>query len=132
LILVDTSVLIDFFRDRVGDHVEKFDFLLARGMGFGITFFTYQELLQGSKSQADFARLKTYLDSQIFYELKRGRASYADAAYLYHRARQKGYTIRSTIDSLIAQVSIENNLLLLHNDRDFDVLSKIEPRLKFF
>ncbi|MDF2529848.1 MAG: PilT protein domain protein, partial [Gammaproteobacteria bacterium] len=44
---------------------------------------------------------------------------YQLAAEHYFKCRKKGLTIRSTIDCLIAQIAIENDLLLLHNDRDF-------------
>jgi predicted nucleic acid-binding protein len=43
----------------------------------------------------------------------------------------KGITVRSTADCLIAQIAIENKLLLLHNDRDFEAMSAVAP-LKFF
>jgi predicted nucleic acid-binding protein len=45
--------------------------------------------------------------------------------------RKKGITIRSTIDCLIAQTALENDLILLHEDYDFDLMAKVIP-LKFF
>jgi predicted nucleic acid-binding protein len=53
------------------------------------------------------------------------RESYASAAKIYFKCRKKGITISSTIDCLIAQSAIENNLFLLHNDSDFDRISKV-------
>ena len=45
---------------------------------------------------------------------------------------EKGITIRSTIDLIISQIAIENNLYLLHNDKDFDEISKIQKELKIY
>ena len=45
--------------------------------------------------------------------------------------RKKGLTVRSTVDCMIAQIAIENELLLLHNDRDFEAMAAVAP-LKLF
>lgn len=52
------------------------------------------------------------------------------AAKLYFKCRKKGITIRSTIDLLIAQTAIENDLYLLHDDNDFTLIAKVDQRLK--
>ena len=62
--------------------------------------------------------------------MKYGRKSYEMAAELYFRCRKHGITIGSTIDLLIAQTAIENDLYLLHDDRDFSLMASIEPKLK--
>lgn len=54
-------------------------------------------------------------------------ASYEAAARLLVRCRRKDVTIRSTVDCLIAQVAIEHELYLVHNDRDFDYIAKVIP-----
>jgi predicted nucleic acid-binding protein len=59
-----------------------------------------------------------------------GNKSYQAAALISIKCRAKGLTIRSTIDLLIAQTAIENNLFLLHNDRDFTRIAGIEKNLK--
>jgi hypothetical protein len=51
--------------------------------------------------------------------------TYEDAARIYFYCRKKGITIRSTIDCLIAQIALDQNLLLLHNDKDFDAIAPI-------
>ncbi len=56
--------------------------------------------------------------------------SYQTAAQYYFNCRAKGVTIRSTINCLIANVAIEHDLWLLHNDKDFIQLNKIVPLLK--
>ena len=63
----------------------------------------------------------------MFYELKGGHESYAEAAKMYSRLRRKGLTIGSSIDCLVARIAIENHLYLLHNDSDYDRISRHFP-----
>jgi predicted nucleic acid-binding protein len=132
MILVDTSVLIDYLRGKQGLHCDKFDSVIAMNIPYGITVHVYQELLQGCLTEKNFSDLKEYLDTMTFYSERSGRAAYAQAAYLYYQCRRKGITVRSSIDCLIVQIAVENGLKLLHNDRDFDQLARVEKRLKFF
>ena len=53
------------------------------------------------------------------------KESYAAAARIYFDCRKKGITVNSTVDCLIAQTAIENDLTLLHNDADFDRMRKV-------
>jgi predicted nucleic acid-binding protein len=48
---------------------------------------------------------------------------------MYINCRKKGFTIRSTLDLIIAEIAIENNLYLLHNDNDFTNISKVYENL---
>jgi hypothetical protein len=57
--------------------------------------------------------------------------SFAQAAKIYFQCRRKGITVRSTIDCLIAQTAIEHNLLLLHDDRDYEGIASVIP-LRFY
>lgn len=131
MILVDTSVIIDYLRDIENESARKFQYILDNKMPFGINSFIYQEILQGVKTERDFLKVKLYLDTQKFYRLKDERESYASAAKIYYNCRKKGITVNSTIDFLIIQTAIENNLSLLHNDLDFDKIAKV-VNLKFF
>lgn len=130
MILVDTSVLIDFFKGEKYERIETFRKILHLGVPFGINSFIYQEVLQGAKSEKEYELLKKYLEVQRFYHPKDQRVSFAEAARIYFNCRRKGVTIRSTIDCIIAQTAIEYDLLLLHNDRDFDAIANIVA-LKF-
>ena len=125
MILVDTSVLIDFFQKNENPSVLKFKEIITREIPFGITSQIYQEILQGTKTQKDFTHLKSYLETQIFYHPKDSIESYARAAQLYQKCRQQGITPRSTIDCLIAQIAIEHKLSLLHHDKDFDRMASV-------
>jgi len=127
MILVDTSVLIDFFKGTENAGTHKFAAVLGQQIPFGICSLIYQEVLQGAKSDQEYERLKTYLSSQRFYALRHPLESYAAAARIYMDCRKRGVTIRSTIDCLIVQTALENDLSLLHNDSDFDAIARVLP-----
>ena len=131
MVLVDTSVMIGYLQGKENDAVLRFQYILDNNIPFGINSLIYQEVLQGVRTQKDFDKTKKYLDTQRFYSLKKEKESYASAAKIYFKCRKKGITISSTIDCLIAQTAIENNLFLLHNDSDFDRISKV-AKLKIF
>ena len=128
--LVDTSVWLDYFRNRSTQAVTQFEEILNGNTPFGITSVIYQEVLQGADSPRDFSKLQNYLATQKFYYPIDPILSYEQAADLYFQCRRQGITIRSTIDCLIAQVAIEHNLRLLHNDRDFTQMATINKHLK--
>jgi len=123
MILVDTSVLIDFLKGHVNEKSQWFETVLTRDIPFGISAYTYQEILQGSRNEKEFEQLKAYLASQTIYYLSEDAITYEKAAKLYFDLRRKGTTPRSSIDILIALTAIENRLMLLHNDRDFDTMA---------
>jgi len=132
MILVDTSVLINYFKGTSTPSTDALHRLIDKGIPFGITALIYQEILQGVRDRKEFNLLRQHLAPLPFYELKEGRGSIERAASLYSACRAKGITVRSTIDVLIAQIAIENNLLLLHDDRDFEHLATAIKELKIF
>jgi predicted nucleic acid-binding protein len=131
MILVDTSVLIEFFKGFKTEGSRKFQTVLERGMPFEINSFIFQEVLQGAASEKEFSLLSKYLSTQRFYHPKDPVDSFANAARLYMECRKKEITLRSTIDCLIAETVLEHDLILLHHDADFVAMAKVVP-LKFF
>jgi len=125
MILVDTSVLIDFFKGQKNNVCQKFELILTQGIPFGINSFIFQEVLQGAKSDKEYRTLKKYLETQRFYHLNDPIDSFAKAARIYFDCLKEGITIRSTIDCLIAQTAVEHDLFLLHNDNDFTVMATV-------
>jgi predicted nucleic acid-binding protein len=125
MILVDTSVLIDFFKGQKNNACQKFELILTQGIPFGINSFIFQEVLQGAKSDKEYRTLKKYLETQHFYHLHDPVDSFAKAARIYFDCQKKGITIRSTIDCLIAQTAVEHDLFLLHNDNDFTAMATV-------
>lgn len=132
MVLVDTSVLIGFFRKNEGLAYDKLDYIIDNDIPFGICNYAYQELLQGSKNEHEFKLLKEYLNTLPFYDLLHGKQSFENAALMYITCRKKGITTRSTIDLLIAEIAIENNLYLLHNDIDFENIARVYKNLKIY
>lgn len=130
--LVDSSVWIDFFKQRKTPAVEQFYRILDNPDNYGITELIYQEILQGALHEKDFERLAEYLISQTFFYPKYKQETYRNAANLYYSCRRKGITIRSTVDCLIAQIAIEHDLILLHSDKDFLRINKVVPTLKLY
>jgi predicted nucleic acid-binding protein len=123
--------MISYLKGDQNDSLIKFEYVLDNNIPSGINSFIYQEVLQGVRSEKDFLELKKYLDTWRFYTLKDQRESFAAAARIYYDCRKKGLTISSTMDCLIAQTAIENNLFLLHNDSDFEKISRV-VNLKIF
>jgi predicted nucleic acid-binding protein len=127
MILVDTSVLIDFLKGKKDKSSQRLKEVLQQGIPFGINSFVYQEVLQGARSEKEYKLLSKYLETQRFYHPKDPIEYFAKAARIYFDCRKKGVTIRSTIDCVIAQTAIEHDLFLLHNDGDFDAMATVIP-----
>jgi predicted nucleic acid-binding protein len=127
--LIDTSVWIDYFRDIENASTTKFVSILDRNLPFGLTGVIYQEILQGAVSEKDFNKLKDYLATQRFFHPRDGIVTHESAAKLFYLCRRKGVTIRSTIDCLVAQIAIEHDLVILHNDQDYDRIQSVVPEL---
>jgi len=132
MILVDTSVLIGYFKGTEGSVYDKMNYLVDNDIPFGICHYVYQELLQGSANEHEYNLLKDYLSSLPFYGLRHGNESFENAALMYMNCRKKGITVRSTIDFLIAEIAIENDLYLFHNDGDYKNMSKVYKVLKMY
>jgi predicted nucleic acid-binding protein len=125
MILVDTSILIDLFKGNDNAAVRDFKEIIQQGVPFGIASVIYQEVLQGAKNRKEYNSLREYLSTQLFFNPKDHLTSFAAAAEIYYKCRRQGITIRSTIDCLIAQIALEHKLVLLHNDKDFTVMSPV-------
>jgi predicted nucleic acid-binding protein len=130
MILVDTSVWLDYFKGRQTEGVAKLAQALDEEKLCGLASVIYQEILQGADSEASFVRLRNYLKAQIFFQPAHSFESFAGAAQIYLRCRKEGITIRSAIDCLIAQIAMENEVWLLHSDKDFDYIAKVFPQLR--
>lgn len=132
MILVDTSVLIGYLRGHAGPKINLFEQVLERKIPFGISVFTYLEVLQGAKDENEWNVLRDYLGTQQIYYLKQENESYEEAARLFFDLRRKGITVRSTIDLLIMVTALEQSLSLLHDDQDYDQMLCHLTELKVF
>ena len=122
MLLIDTSVWIGVFRERSGQVRQQLETLIA-DREVVLTRFTQLELLQGSLNEQEWDFLSTYLETQDYIELT--IHSWQAAARIYYDLRRQGLTVRSPIDCCIAQAALENDLLLIHNDRDFETIAQV-------
>ena len=126
MILVDTSVWIQFFNGIDTAPSRWLERLIEGEEDIGISEYILTEVLQGFKRDEDFEIARQHLLQFPIFSLSR-LDSYVKAAQIYRRCRKEGITIRKTIDCLIAQTAIEHRLTLLHHDADFDRLATICP-----
>ena len=124
MILVDTSVWVEVLRDRSGKARRELESALA-GDDTVLTRFQQVELLQGARDEREWTLLQDYLDVQDY--LEGSPESWSAAARIFYDLRRGGKTVRSAIDCCIAQIAIENDVLLLHRDRDFETIAGIRP-----
>ena len=133
MILIDTSVIIDISRGNDNHKVLLFRKIVDSQVPYGISVYTYTEVLQGVKNERESKNIEEYLSSCFtIYYLPNRIEVYESAAKMYYDLRKKGKTIRNTIDILIAKTAIINDFYLLHNDRDFDIIAEVIPDLKIF
>lgn len=127
MILVDTSVLIDLFAGRENRPTLLLRRLIRDSEPFYLAPPVIREVLQGARTEADWRRLRSYLTSQMLVDVTDRLASEVAAARIYFECRRRGLTVRSAADCLIAQIALENDFALLHNDRDFEAIRKVRP-----
>jgi predicted nucleic acid-binding protein len=122
LILVDSSVWIDYFKGTITPQTEKLDSLLASEL-LAIGDLILTEVLRGFSDERDFNEARKLLTSLTIVDLG-GRDAAIQAAKNFRVLREFGVTVRKTIDSVIATRCIKSGYDLLHNDRDFDPFVK--------
>jgi predicted nucleic acid-binding protein len=118
VIVVDSSVWIDYFRDADTPQVETLDSLLGTE-AIAVGDLILAEVLQGIDSDREFRTVLQLMQRYIIIEIS-GEAVAIEAARNYRRLRSLGVTVRKTIDTLIATRCIIDGHELLYSDRDFD------------
>jgi predicted nucleic acid-binding protein len=124
MLLIDTSLWISVYRDpsgAIGQLVES----AIGGREFAFCQFIRAELLQGCRDEREWTQTLEYLDDQSYLEMS--NSGWTEAARIYFELRQRGITVRSTLDCCVAVVALEHGLTLLHNDRDFDTIATVRP-----
>lgn len=118
MILVDSSVWIDYFNGKQTWQTDTLDnYLTVKPIIMGDLIFT--EILQGFRSNKDFEKAKFFLSALPFYQMCGYNIAF-QSAQNYRKLRKSGITVRKTIDVIIATFCINNDYLLLHDDRDFE------------
>jgi predicted nucleic acid-binding protein len=124
VIVIDTTVWIDFLeaRDTPFDlHLKE---LIERGELLGLTDLIYCEVLQGILDENKFRRTRNILRAYPILRM-RGLRTFEHAVAIYRACRRRGFTIRKTADCLIAAACLEARAELYHNDRDLEAIAKV-------
>lgn len=125
MILVDSSVWIDFFAGTDNPATQQLQNLLLDGSAtLGAADLIVFEVLRGFRSEKNRQQAQAYLSALPQVTLG-GLDNALLAAEHYRELRALGYTIRSPIDVLLASYCITHGHLLLHRDADFDVLETL-------
>jgi predicted nucleic acid-binding protein len=122
MIVVDTSVWVDYFNGRPTAKADLLDYLLLREP-LVIGDLILAEVLQGFRSDLDFRRALVFFRALEFQAMV-GREVAVDSARNYRRLRARGVSVRKTIDVMIGTFCIKNGHQLLHADRDFDPMER--------
>ncbi len=117
MILVDTSVWIDYFNGTENKYSTALDNALAEGLVL-LGDLIYLEILQGFRSDSDFKAAKASLKTLDHVELF-GLDMVLKCAENYRNLRKYGITIRKSSDVIIASYCIDKKVPLLFQDRDF-------------
>jgi len=117
VILVDTSVWIDFFAGRDLPHVAKLEQSILDNEDIALSGIILTEILQGIPDDTTYWRVRRYLSVLIMLPMP--ESVFVRAAELYRKLRKQGISIRKTHDCIIAAIALEHHCQLLHNDKDF-------------
>jgi len=132
MVLVDTSVWVNFLRGAAAPQVRSLADLLAGEEIIGIAPIILQEVLQGADSEERFEKWRRYFSDISCYLPADPVQTHIAAARLYQTCRRAGKTPRSSNDCLVAQIAIEHDLALLHSDRDFEAIASAVPELRLY
>ena len=124
MIVVDTTVWIDFLEARGTPFERHLTALFEDDAPISLVDLIYAEVLQGIRDDDAYERTRLSLRA---YPILRagGLETFEAAANLYRAGRRRGLTVRRSVDCLIAAICLEADATLYHNDRDFDALAKI-------
>ena len=123
MLLVDTSVWIEFFRrpQRAG-VAEAFDLEEV-----ATCLPVVQEVLQGFRDESAFRIARDAMLALPTVEAPLGGEVFLEAVALYRSACRAGLTVRSSVDCLVAACALRHDLTVLHHDRDYDALASVAP-----
>lgn len=124
MVLVDTSVWVDLFRDSSGRVRDALEHVKA-DEDVVLTRFNQLELLQGARDEQEWSVLTAYLEHQDYLEAD--PETWRNAARIYFDLRRRGQTVRSTIDCCIAELAYQYDALLVHRDWDFAAIAEVRP-----
>ena len=124
MMLIDTTILVDVLRDASGVSAERLLTLLGEEE-VAFTRFTELEVLMGARDEAEWEGIQRYFQAKSM--LEPNTESWGSSGRIYFDLRREGRTVRSIVDCCIAQIAIERDLTLVHNDRDFEAIANVRP-----
>lgn len=124
MIVVDTTVWIDFLAARGTAFDRHLVELLEADAPVALVDIVYCEILQGIRNDDSYQRTRRSLRAHPIVR-PRSLETFEMAASLYRAARRQGITIRRSVDCVIAATCLEAGAELYHNDRDFDALAQV-------
>jgi predicted nucleic acid-binding protein len=122
MILVDSSVFIDYFNGISNWHTDELNILLGNELIITGDYIL-AEVLQGFRNDKDFKIAKEIMQSFPCFNICNEELAIKSAENFRH-LRTKGITIRKTVDLIIGTFCIENEIELLHNDKDFEPMGQ--------
>jgi len=128
--LVDTSAWLEFGRKQPRTVGQRLRALIESDVAVFVTGIVVQEVLQGARDASHFEQMRSWLGAQRRISVKHELGTHVAASRLYAECRWRGFTPRSSVDCLVASIAIEHHLILLHDDRDYEKIAEVEPRLK--
>ncbi len=126
MILIDTSVWVDLL-----GKARRFSITQAQLMEVATCNPIVQEVLQGISGDLAYRKIKDAMLSFPLLSPEMNQELYLEAAEIYRIGRRRGLTIRSSVDCLIAAISIENDVAVWHADRDFEAIARF-TKLKVY
>ena len=123
MILVDTSVWVDYFNDYASLEADFLTLCIAEARPIVIAGLVLTEILQGMRDEVSARRVREVLSAFVLAP-ELSRADYERAAEIHRVCRARGKTPRSAIDCLIAQLCLRNGYGLLSRDRDFGAIAR--------
>jgi predicted nucleic acid-binding protein len=125
-VVADSSAWIAYFRSADTEASKKLRGLIEfGGERVALCGPVLTEVLQGVTHEHESRRIAEILDAYEF--LHTDKASFSQAGQIYRRCRAGGFTIRSSIDCIIAATALRHDADILHDDRDYDVIAKFFP-----
>ena len=125
MLVVDSSVWIDFFNDADQPSAQLLDHLLANGeVRLVVPDLVLFEVLRGFRHERDYRQARLLMQT-LSIEPVGGAELMLSAAQHYRSLREQGVTVRSSIDVLVAAFCIEHDYALLYRDRDFDAFEEL-------
>jgi predicted nucleic acid-binding protein len=122
VILVDTSVWIDYFAGHELPHVDKLEQFIRENRNLALCGIVLTEILQGIADERAYRRVRRHLRSLVMLPIP--EAAFVRAADVYRELRKLGVTIRKMNDCIIAATVLHHRCELLHNDRDFEPIAE--------